>query len=122
MRIRDCLDTLPSPVFGSRLREPYVDVLVYAKTIEGSLKYFEVVEEVDLEVCLPLHFVQWHFLWECCIQKLAIYVSGAKLLDFGEMSDQKVVDPVNDLVAGGEIGAVTHIRCYFINIKLLTIL
>lgn len=38
-----------------------------AQTVEGSLQNFEVVQEVDFEVGLPLDAMEWEFLGEGCV-------------------------------------------------------
>ena len=94
-------------------------MLVDVQALEGGLQNFEVMQEIGLQIGLPFDFVEWHFLGVGCVQQLAVDVARTQLLDFCEVSDSEVVDPLHDVMPGGEITTVTHIPNCFININYL---
>ena len=57
---------------------------------------------------MPLDFKQWYFFGVGCVEDLAIDISRSELLNFGEMSDEEVVDPIYDLVSGCVVTTVIH--------------
>lgn len=77
---------------------------------EAVLEYFEVVDEVDFESGLPFDFLERHFAWVGSVEEVAVDVAGAELFDVGEVGVQSVVDPVDDVVPGGEIATLLHCR------------
>jgi hypothetical protein len=64
--------------------------------------------EIHFQVGGPFNFAQRDFLRVGCIQQVAVDGSGAQLFDFGERGRQQTVDPMDDLVSGGEVAGISH--------------
>lgn len=61
------------------------------------LQYFEVRNEFVVELGLPVYLGQWDLGRIEDINELAVDCASAQLLDFGEISLEKVVDPAEQL-------------------------
>ena len=79
----------------------YLNELLDMEELETCLQDFEIVQEVHLQLGIPFDFVQWHSLGICCIQKVTVDAARPKLLNFGDMDQQSVVDPADDVETRG---------------------
>ena len=62
---------------------------------KGSLEYFEVKEKIDFKVGLPLDLPKRNLSRKSSVQQLTVDIASPKLFNFGEMSDDKMVGPLN---------------------------
>ena len=78
--------------------------------IKTVLEYLKVIDEVDLEVGIPLDLLQGDLVWKCSIEDMAIDAAGAQLFDRDHLDLQCRVYPVDELASVGEVGAFQHSR------------
>lgn len=77
---------------------------------EAALEYFEIEDEIDLQLCLPFDSMEGHFPRIGCIEQVAVDVACSQLFDLRELELQGGVDPVEQFSAGCEIAALQHSR------------
>ena len=87
-----------------------------SELLKGGLKYFEVMQEIHLEIGMPLNFIQGNMMGKSGIKKLAINISWTQLLYFSQVGDDQVVDPLDYFRPRCEVRIVCHIFVIFNNI------
>jgi hypothetical protein len=67
------------------------------------------VQEIYLKIGSPFDLRQRHLLWIGSLQQLAVNVTSSQLLDFSQMCDDDIVDPVDDFFAGIADSVIDHV-------------
>ena len=79
----------------------YLDLLLDPQPVKAVLQDLEVVNEINFRPGIPFYLVEGDFFGVGCIEELAVDVAGPELLYFGEGEQEDVVEPVDDVEAGG---------------------
>ena len=60
-------------------------MLVDSEVVKTALQYLKVVNEVYLEIGIPLDLLQGDLMRKCSIEDVAIDATGAQLLDIAHL-------------------------------------
>lgn len=63
--------------------------------VKTALEYLKVVNEVNLEVGIPLDLLQGDLVWKCSIENMAIDAARAQLFDRAHLDLQGRVYPID---------------------------